>query len=191
MKISDITNESSLSRIHSKIGAYATGAITAYRGEFTHKENQQRNRSLLAKLQGLGYSVTAIKGSYIENYGSDSEKEVSEHSYFVASKTEGDDGGKLENDLIRLGNQFDQDSILSIPYGEKARLIGTSHRENAWPSFGQRETVGDFKGGKAAEFMSRVNNRSFVFEDIEDFGTINARWSNSILAKKDWRDIQI
>jgi len=191
MKATEIKTESSLSRIHSKIGSRATGAITAYRGEFTHRENQQRNRSLLAKLQGLGYSVTAIKGSYIENHGSEDAKEVSEHSYFVASKTEGNDAGKLEKDLIQLGSTFDQDSILSIPYGEKARLVGTSQRENAWPAYGQREQVGGFKGGKAAEFMSRVNNRSFVFEDIEDIGTINGRWGNSILAAKDWQDIEI
>ena len=191
MKITDITTESSLSRIHSKMGVHACGAITAYRGEFTHKENQQRNRSLLAKLQALGYSVTAIKGSYIENHGSDDAKEVSEHSYFVCSKLEGDDQGRLEKDLIHLGSAFDQDSILSIRQGAKAALVGTSHRENAWPAYGNREEVGSFKGGKAAEFMSRVNNRSFVFEDIEEFGTINARWSNVILANKDWKEIEL
>lgn len=188
MKLKDL-HESSLSRIHSKIANGITGTITAYRSEFTKSENQQRNKSLLAKLQAEGYSVTAVKGSYIENYGSDSEREVSEHSFFVAPRNE-EQAASFENDMIRLGNIFDQDSVLIIKDG-KGELHGTSHRENAWPAYGRVEPVGGFKGGKAAEFMSRVNNRSYVFEEIEYPGTINGIRGLKILAGKHWRDIDI
>ena len=82
MKLKDI-KESSLSRIHSKMQGSIAGTITAYRSEYSKQDNQKRNKSLVAKLMNLGYSVTAVKGSYIENYGSDDEKEVSEHSFFV------------------------------------------------------------------------------------------------------------
>lgn len=180
--------ESGLSRLQSKVQAGVAGAITAYRSEYTRRENQQRNRSLLAKLQSSGFSVTAIKGSYIENYGSEDQREVSEHSYFVSPHGDGS-ADRLEAMLVSLGQEFDQDSVLVVSNG-KAALIGTSHRENAWPSYGSREPVGGFKGGKAAEFMSRVNNRSFVFEDYEMPGTINGIRGLKILASKPWQEIE-
>ena len=181
-------NESSLSRIHQKSQDIA-GTITAYRGEFSKRENQQRNRSLLAKLMAAGYSVTSVKGSYIENYGSNEEKEVSEHSYFISPRTD-EQRDTLVEDLLRLGAEFDQDSVLIIRDG-KGTLIGTSHRDNAWPKFGKSEPVGGFKGGKAAEFLSRVGNRPYVFEEVEYPKTINGIRGLTLLAKKDWRDIDV
>lgn len=183
-------SESSLSRLHSKMQEYSCGAITAYRGEFTKRENQQRNRSLLASLMAKGYSVTAVRGSYIENYGSEDAREVSEHTFWVCSKEQGDDGGQLERDLIELGHKFDQDSILAKPYGEKASLVGTSDRENAFPKKGERFTVGSFKGGKAAEFMSRVNDREFTFEEFSAPATINGIRGLKIAAEMNWKDLE-
>lgn len=188
MQLSSL-KESSLSRLHTKMQDGVAGAITAYRSEYTRRENQQRNRSLLAKLQASGFSVTAIKGSYVENYGSEDQREVSEHSYFVSPYGKGS-AERLEDMLVSLGQEFDQDSVLVISKG-KGQLIGTSHRENAWPSFGSREPVGGFRGGKAAEFMSRVNNRSFVFEDYEMPGTINGLRGLKLLAAKPWQEIEI
>ena len=190
MKLKDILNESSLTRLHSKMQDSTTGVITAYRGEFTKRENQQRNKSLVAKLMAKGYSVTAVRGSYIENYESEDATEVSEHSFFVAPRKP-EQSETLEQDLVALGQEFDQDSVLIITNG-KGELVGTSQRENAWPSFGKREPVGGFKGGKAAEFMSRVNDRPFIFsESYEMPQTINGIRGLKILANKDWRDIEL
>ncbi len=188
MKLTDI-RESSLSRVKSKMDSNIAATITAYRSEYSKMQNQQRNKSLVAKLMSLGYSVTAVKGSYIENFGSDSEKEVSEHSFFISPRKP-EQAETLENDVVTLGQQFDQDSVLIIKDG-KGELVGTSRRENAWPSFGSRESVGGFKGGKAAEFMSRVNNRAYTFEELEYPGTINGIRGMKILAEKNWQDIEI
>ncbi|HWS40683.1 MAG TPA: hypothetical protein VN247_05250 [Arenimonas sp.] len=182
-------SEMNPSRIHSSLKNSATGAITAFSKEFNYNENQQRNRSLLAKLMDKGYGVTSIDGSYIEHYGSDEANEVKEHSFFVAGKSEGDDQGELEKYLIQLGKEFDQDSILSIPFGGEACIIGTSDREGAWPGLGVIKPQDSFKHGKAGEFLSKVHNRTFKFEDIEPFQTNNGRWGNSMLAKTHWRDI--
>ena len=190
MKLKDILNESSLTRLHSKMQDSTTGVITAYRGEFTKRENQQRNKSLVAKLMAKGYSVTAVRGSYIENYESEDATEVSEHSFFVAPRKP-EQSETLEQDLVALGQEFDQDSVLIINNG-KGELVGTSNRENAWPSFGKREPVGGFKGGKAAEFMSRVNDRPFIFsESYEMPQTINGIRGLKILANKEWQDIEL
>lgn len=188
-KVASMINESSLSRIHSKMSNHACGSITAFRGEFTYAENKARNRVLLAKLQSAGYQVTSIIGTYVENYGSADEHEANEQSFFVVNKDEGDDKGKLEGFLVSLGQAFDQDSILSIPFNGQAKLVGTSKRENAYPDFGQSEPVGKFKGGKAAQFMSKVNGRAFAFEDLEIPSTNNGKQGMMILASKDWREL--
>lgn len=72
-------DESSLSRIlvH-KIFEHETGTITAFRNEYTHKQNQQRNKSLKLKLLSLNYQITDVKGSFIENYKKPDAKEVGE-----------------------------------------------------------------------------------------------------------------
>lgn len=188
-KVASMLNESSLSRIHNKLQNHACGAITAYRGEYTYKQNQERNRILLAKLQRAGYQVTSIRGTYIENHGSDDAKDVNENSFFVVAKSEGSDGGRLEHTLCKLGEEFDQDTILSIPYGQSAKLIGTTHRDNSFLGFGQTAKVGKFKGGKVAEFMSKIGDRSFTFEAIKLPDSNMGKWAMKLAAETDWKDV--
>jgi hypothetical protein len=160
--------ESSLSRLYSKYNNHAVGAITGFRGTRTRAENKSINSKLLAYLLSKGYSVTKVKGAYVENFGSDDAKEVGEESFFVANaKVNGDDKGQLEADLVNLGKMFDQDSILIVPYGGKGTLVGTSNRDNAFPSLGDRVEVGSAKfGGPVGQFYSRVNGRKFAFEEM-------------------------
>jgi len=169
MKIQALLKEVSLSRLMRQDQKHSTGAISAFRGQFSWRENMQRHRSLKAKLMSLGYGVAEIDGSYIEGYETPSAKEVSEKSFFVVNyKVDGDDDGKLELDLIVLGQEFDQDSILSIPFGKKARLVGTSDRDDMFGvDNSNRVEVGKMIPGKTAQFMSRVRGRPFVFESSE------------------------
>lgn len=184
-------NESSLSRLKSKIDSFATGAITAYRGEFNKKQNQQRNKKLLALLMRKDYQVTTVKGSYIEDYGTDTAKEVGETSFFVVNPKDGDDGGKLEKDLINLGKDFDQDSILSIQYKKSAVLIGTNNSE--FPSMGKRVAVGSAGYGKSGEFFSRINGRAFNFSENEHIAptTINGKLAMRCIAEQRWEDLDV
>jgi len=177
--------ESSLSRIHSKVEKYTCGAITAFRNEFTTSANKQRNKELFAALKAKGFSITKVKGSYIENFGSKDQKEVGEETWFVCNdKVEGDDNGELERILKKLGEMYDQDSILSVRKG-KANLIGTSHRDNAFPSFNQTVAVGSGKYGQhSKEFFSRINGREFAFEDIQQPDTIMGKWAMKVIGEE-------
>lgn len=76
-------NESSLSRLWKKYQDSDSGTITAFRGEYSKKENLARNAELKAALLGAGYSVTSVDDVYIENYGSANEKPVKEKSFIV------------------------------------------------------------------------------------------------------------
>ena len=179
--------EASLNRIYQKTKKHAVGAVTAFRGEFTKAQNKERNKKVLAYLLDKGYSVIKVKGSYIENYGKDDEREVGEESFFVANhEVEGDDKGQLEKDLAKLGRLYDQDSILSIPHGKKGYLLGTSKRSNAFPDYGQKFAVGKPVFGDAkGEFFSRVRGRKFAFESyevVERPDNRHGKWAMSLMA---------
>jgi hypothetical protein len=175
------------------------GTITAYRSQefdkkgnnivktYTKNENKQRNKALLAKLIGK-YSVTRVKGAYIENYGTSNAKEVGEAVFFVVDIN---NTGNLEKDLKKLGQLLNQDSILFIPKGtNSATLIGTKKDEFsdefAYPNFGQKIKMDNAIWGREGEFMTKKNGRPFLFEDsaleIEIKGFFS-RWGLSKLAK--------
>lgn len=184
--------ESSLSRIWSKTKNHSCGTITSYRGDRTKAENKKTNKEMLTYLMGKGYSVTKIKGSYIENFGSENEKEVGEASFFVCNqKVDGDDGGKLQKDLAALGRKYDQDSVLIIPHGGKgAFLLGTSKRDDGFPAYNQKEVVGKGKFGKAAgQFLSRIRGREFAFEEVEAMQTINGIRGQKMFVEKMSKDM--
>lgn len=182
----DFLNESSLSRIWQKTQDYDTGAMTAFRGEFTRSQNQDRNKKVLAYLLNAGYSVTSVKGSYIENHGSSTAREVGEESFFVVDHEK---TGKLKDDLVKLGKLYDQDSILWVQKGRPGVLIGTSSRENAFPGMGKTETVGKPIFGQATgQFFSRVKGRQFAFESVTEVkdmlppDNINGKWAMAKMA---------
>jgi len=179
--------EASLNRIYQKTKNHAVGAVTAFRGDKTKAENKANNKKVLAYLMNAGYSVIKVKGSYLENYGSETQKEVGEESFFVANyKIDGDDGGQLERDLIKLGRLYDQDSILSVPFEKKGYLYGTSKRDDAFPDYSQKVVVGKPVFGDAkGEFFSRVKGRKFAFESYEEASkpqTRHGKWALSLIA---------
>jgi len=166
-------NETSLSRVWRQTQKFDSGTITAYRGArdcgegkpYTKEENKKRNSILRSKLLNLGYSLTKVKGTYIENYGSDNEKPVKEESFLVVDVN---NSGKLKKDLMKLGEEFEQDSITySKPSGEYY-LIGTNKCPNGYPGYHKEIKLGKSMFGKKGEFYSRVNKRPFVFESIQN-----------------------
>jgi len=200
-------NESGLSRVHQHMSEHDTAVITAFRNdpssaegciespppgeqeESPLKANKARNRNLKAVLLRMGYGVTRVDGSYVENFDDmDRRKEVSEESFFVVNLK---DDPNFNNNIENLGRKFCQDSVLLIPRvgGEDDRpafLLGTNE---TWPGLGQKEEVGHFEGGKEAEFMSRVKGRPFVFKEIHTQETWdqlgrNAKWSVAKIAER-------
>lgn len=179
-KLQTILNESSLSRLWQKAQQFDYGTITAFRyaedcgtgTPYTNAQNLQRNSLLLNKLRAKGYSVTAIKGSYIENYGSPNAREVSENSFFVSDMQ---DSGNLRQDLVTFGKLFEQDSIIFGQKNSAGVLIGTSTCPDAYPSHGVEDRQGGALFGRNGEFMSRVNGRPFIFAegaDLNEYATL-------------------
>ncbi len=205
-------NESSLSRVYEHMMEHDTAAISAFRDDpfdgskcsdsaikegpseqSALKINLRRNKELKASLLSMGYGVTKVMGSYIEGFGSEAAREVSEQSFFVVNL---EDDTKFTDNIAMLGERFCQDSVLIVPRGGKgAYLYGTNNTD--FPGYLQAFETGDFKGGEEAEFMSRVGGRPYTFteelreetilETLNDHGR-NARWvirkmSDKILKK--------
>ena len=207
--------ESSLSRIWKHSQAHDYGTITAFRSArdcgkgkpYTKKENLQRNTSLLAKLRAKGYGVTAIKGSYIENYGSEDPEyppiEGGENSFFVADLQ---DKGRLKKDLLALGEEFEQDTVI---FG-KAASVASLHGSNKCPgntfsgkTVKQGGALFGHKAGTFGAFLSRVRGRPFVFAKLSDRKDLEKTEEYGVckfptelrgpvtIANMDWKDIII
>ena len=201
-------NESSLSRVVDHMVDHDCGTVTAFRSKegcggpdaqaFSKQDNKKRNIQLNAKLQSLGYGVTDVDGAYIENFGTPDAVEVTEDVYFVVDLK---DNGNLENDLRRLGEEYDQDSILFIPKGEMGILIGTNHCPLAYPGYNKKAPFSSRSFGKPGEFMTKVRNRPFIFENTflekpcnENYfaiANVMGKWGISHAAKMDWRKIEL
>ena len=173
-----LLKESGLSRVLQHIEAHDCAILTAFRNDpkdmskcvkgsvddndeegNTKALNKRRNRDLKAILLGLDYGVTAVDGSYIENFEQQDQIEVKEDSLFTVNLN--DDPDFVKN-VQEMAEKFCQDSVIIIPQGGKdAYLLGTN--DSDFPGYGEKVEVGNLKMGKEAEFMTRVNNRPFTF----------------------------
>ena len=184
-----LLKESGLSRILQKTEAHDCAILSAFRNnpkdmskcakgsvddsgqkDNTKSLNKRRNRDLKAMLLGFDYGVTAVDGSYIENFKKPDQIEVKEDSFFIVNLN--DDPDFVPN-VQEMSEKFCQDSVLIIPQGGKAAyLYGTN--ESDFPGYGEKVELGDLKMGKEAEFMTRVNKRPFTFgEGLETYGKLS------------------
>jgi len=169
-------NESSLTRVWKQVTKFDSGIISAFRSrrncgdgdKYTRKENNERHDILKSKLMMVGYSITNIKGVYTENYGTKDSIDVKEKSFLVIDIK---NSGKLKKDLIKIGTEFEQDSITySKPNGEYY-LISTNKCKNGYPGrgkIGRENVLSKSMFGSKGEFYSRVNGRPFVFESCDN-----------------------
>jgi hypothetical protein len=181
--------ESSVSRIWQHMSEHDTGFISAWRNardcgdgeKYTRKEKQEADRKLRAYLQVKGYGITRIHGSYIENFNNKQiSKNVSEDSYFVVDEN---DSGNLKNDLIKLGEYFEQDSILFIPMGGKnGKIIGTNDCPDSFPGKENEISIGELAGGES-EFYSRIGSKAFKFESKLQPNSLSGLFARKKLAE--------
>jgi len=173
-----LLKESGLSRVLQHIEAHDCAILTAFRNDpkdmskcakgsvddndkegNTKALNKRRNRDLKAILLGFDYGVTAVDGSYIENFEQQDQIEVKEDSLFTVNLN--DDPDFVKN-VQEMAEKFCQDSVIIIPQGGKdAYLLGTN--DSDFPGYGEKIKVGDLKMGREAEFMTRVGKRPFTF----------------------------
>ena len=171
-----VITESSLSVVYRDLIKHDCALLSAFRNKLVNcligdknedpiniYNNKGRNKQLKSVLLSLGYGVTAVKGSFIENFGTKNEILRDEDSFFIVNI--GDKPSFIEN-LIELSKLYCQDAILiSEKGGDNIYLYGTNHAP--YPGLDKIDKLSSVKYGKFAEFNTRVKGRPFAFEGVD------------------------
>ncbi len=189
-----IINESSLGKIYQYAMDYDCAIVSASRGDpsdnsmcvidssfapratksskrqagsrqtVKYETNAENTALLLDEIRALGYIVIQVRGSYIEGMNSEAAKLVNENSFFVVNNT---NDANFNRQMIKLGEQFCQDSVLLSPKGARnAYLYGTNY--SSFPKYQQEVGVGRLFLGDPhgeAEFHTRLGQRPFRFKE--------------------------
>ena len=145
----------SLNRSYHWLTNRSCAILSAWRGSYSRKENDNRNRKLQKSLRNLGYGVIRVKGCYAE-MGREAEKE---NSFLVFDL---DDTPDFKERIYEQSEYYEQDCFLYKPIeGMKAYLIGSND------DFGKhKETDAGFLhiNYTFAEHYSEVGSGRFSFE---------------------------
>ena len=177
-KIAGVITESSVSRTKFYLQNYECATISAFRPganigrkdekELTNrkdvlKRNKEHSAELGKKLTELGYTHFLVDGAWVKT--DENDKPIindkgefsigSEITYFVVNNN-GDTREQFRNNLKKLGNEFDQDSVMFYPKGSSmAFWSGTTKRESDL-KFGQNQLL---KNGRWEPQMYRTSLR--------------------------------
>lgn len=177
-KIAGVITESSVSRTKFYLQNYECATISAFRPganigrkdekELTNrkdvlKRNKQHSAELGKKLTEFGYTHFLVDGAWVKT--DENDKPIindkgefsigSEITYFVVNNN-GDTREQFRNNLKKLGNEFDQDSVMFYPKGSNmAFWSGTTKRESDL-KFGQNQLL---KNGRWEPQMYRTSLR--------------------------------
>ena len=104
-----------------------TCMITAYRSNFSNKQNEIRNKKLANDIRNLGYSYIRIIGSYIEKGNIEP---TEENSFLIIDKDLTEEGqNKFFNNMLKLCELYDQDSVLISLPNNKNILTATYNKD--------------------------------------------------------------
>ena len=151
--------EHSLSRVwqHNQDPDKVFAILTAFRGEFDYAENVGRNKALAADVRALGYGFFYLDGKWIENEGTEDEREVKEDSLFVATKNK---QGFAKN-ILKLVRQYDQEAAV-IKDDTSSKLLFQD---------GSTDSLGELQPGKIGTIYSKLRGKpdqTFIFESERD-----------------------
>ena len=171
----DIERGSSLSRVWQLTQKANLVGISANRGlgpdatEEQHRiqdaENKRNTAELSNNIREAHYGFIPLVGRYVENEGTDKARPVTEKSFLIGIGGGQEAGERLLAFAKRMGEKFEQDSILFKPFSETvAYLFYTSG-----PQKGQHERIGEWHPNKIGFYFSELVNRrqTFAFGDPE------------------------
>lgn len=140
-----------LSRIwkHFKDGKF--GIVSAYKGDLSKKENEERAGVLKKKVKELGYGYKEIKGKWTGETGV-----TVEYPLFIPSLS--------RKDAIVLGKEFEQEAVIFAEKSEEAVLWDTISDKEIM-TFKKLET-NDPKED-AWQSYSEVKNKKFRYSSVE------------------------
>ena len=159
-------NEASLGRVYQHVVSNPKmknwGVVTASRGELSKAENKKRNKELEADLRKMGYGFVHVDGMWREckdqtieykNCPEEMRVPTEEKSLFIPNIS--------KEDVQKLGNKYQQDSVLFADAETRARGEATFIDSKSGESF----NIGKFSPGKIAQGYSKMKGgKVFTFE---------------------------
>ena len=155
--------EASLGRLYQHIKAKDPIAfISGDREENTPSENKDNKQSIKKHLKLSKFGYNKVKGGYVEEGG---KKVDAESSFVVYANADRED--ELKSFAINMGKKFDQSSILFVDSDGQAMFIST--RDDSWVGpKGSVMKLGKFTTQNINDFYTRIGNKEFKFETIEE-----------------------
>lgn len=133
--------------------------ISANRDELDDSENNQQTRKLKQDIESMGYPYTQAYGGYVETDDDGHPVQVKEKSFMLWGKDE----DKIKEDAIRLGEKYNQETILYKPEDGSGHLIGTKSGLD-YINYREEQHVGDFVPNSQSEYFTQVGDFSFEFK---------------------------
>ena len=155
--VKKVINEATFSKLYRNMQDKTVGILTAYRLGNSSRVNKERNKELEKDLRSYGLGFNKVTSFYKE-YGED---KVSQEVTFVVYTDK--DKEWLKDVLVKLGDEYDQDTIIVVDKDNGAFLIGATGKDVNYPK-GKEEYIGRFTPSKIAEIYSKMGKDTFVFE---------------------------
>ena len=156
--------------------------ITAFRGDFTYKENVNRNKQLASKIKKAGFGYVFIDGHWIEADNPDTSGK--EDSIMV----NGTDSDLLKKLGIKWMKEYNQDSVVFKPTGtNNADLIFQNGKTEKLGVVTEKElakikTDLDRTSGSGFSKLRNRGERTFVFEGFR----IDENWISKLSRNYKW-----
>jgi hypothetical protein len=154
--------EMKLSRVLTKINKdnNAICVISAFRNE-TQEKNIQRNTELAKFVRSENFGFVYVDGGWIENAGTEQEKEVTEVSLFIETTEQNEE--RLFSFAVNMAKKFNQDAFV---FKSPKHPFGLYNKEGGLDVTFDKVKFNDFK-----EYFSKIkfgshSNRKYVFEGL-------------------------
>lgn len=139
--------------------------ISACRGDKSVAENNANTKQLQADINKEGWSYKLVRGGFIENKGTDEEREVTEDSFVVFNFKKANkqsDMDALKDFALETCGKYNQDSVLIVEPGANPKYVtadGDVDFELSH-SVSIEQNIG--------EYFTRLGNKRFAFNEIKD-----------------------
>ena len=138
--------------------------VSACRGEKTEQENNIRTNELKALIKNAGFSFKEVAGGFIENKGTNNEKEVYEKSFIIYNFKQ--NGEKIKKDelltlAMKICRKYGQDSILYSEKGDRPRYYTKTGQIDS--SFSRKFVFNDKEREFFTDMKKSSNNKRFTF----------------------------
>ena len=151
--------DASLSMIRQLLQDRDLAFVSAYRPEFSKRQNEERSEELKNTIRNLGMGYIQLEGRWEDprTHDIDSEESLLVSYCMIAV---GVDTNDFEKCIIRLGQIYDQDAVIVKKGGQE----GVIYRRD-----GSTEPLGDWHPNKISMVYSKIKGRPFIFEKQTDF----------------------